>query len=236
MIFSRFMSCFAAVLLMTTVAAAQTDTTFTFQGELNENGVPANAAFNMVFSLFDSANGGILIGTPNVHGAVPVVDGKFAAELDFGAAAFEDNRWLEIEINGVPLTPRTPVTHAPYAIQTRGIFVNDAGLVGVANNNPQSTLQVTQTETFENMLTVEQANGIWAFRIQLRSSLMKLAQLIICFALASGDNRHVAQRRIRRSPFRVNSNSTELPSTVRLTSPCPCGTRPAVGFRLAQRT
>ena len=108
--FSRFMFCFAATLLMTTVAVAQTDTAFTFQGELNENGVPANAVFNMAFSLFDSASGGTLIGTPDVHGAVPVVDGKFTAQLDFGSAAFEDNRWLEIEINGVPLAPRAPVT------------------------------------------------------------------------------------------------------------------------------
>ncbi len=192
MIFSRFMSCFAAVLLMTTVAAAQTDTTFTFQGELNENGVPANAAFNMVFSLFDSASGGILIGTPNVHGAVPVVDGKFAAELDFGAAAFEDNRWLEIEINGVPLTPRTPVTHAPYAIQTRGIFVNDAGLVGVANNNPQSTLQVTQTETFENMLTVEQTNGDVALQVNWAGGLEVLDRNVTGSLGIGGDTDYVS--------------------------------------------
>ena len=56
---------------------------------------------------------------------MPVFDGKFSAQLDFNAAAFTDNRWLQIEINGIPLTPRTPITHAPYSIQTRGIFVNE---------------------------------------------------------------------------------------------------------------
>jgi hypothetical protein len=162
---SQFVFCFAAALLMTTVAAAQTNTTFTFQGELKANGIPANGMFAMVFSLFDTGYGGNLIGTPEMHGALPVVDGKFTAELDFGAAAFVDDRWLEIEINGVPLTPRTPVTHAPYAIQTRGIFVNDAGLVGIANNNPQATLHVTQTDPFESMLRVEGTNGDVALQV-----------------------------------------------------------------------
>jgi hypothetical protein len=146
---SRLIICFALA-LMTTVASAQTDTTFTFQGVLNDNGTPASGLFNMEFTLFDSGHGGAIVGIPIVRGAVPVADGRFSVDLDFGGAAFEDNRWLGIDINGVPLAPRTAITHAPYAIQTRGIAVNeDATAVGIGPTavpvgDPAAVLTVTR--------------------------------------------------------------------------------------------
>ena len=110
-----------AVALITTVASGQTDTTFTYQGELKQDGSPANGTFNMEFSLWDAEVGGTPIG--GLLRVVPVVDAKFKAELDFGGAAFDNSpRWLEHAVNGVPLSPRTPITRAPYAIQTRGHF------------------------------------------------------------------------------------------------------------------
>ena len=98
--FTRLAICIAVALIRGRVRL-QTDTTLTYQGELNENGTPANGAYPTAFTLFDDAVGGIVVGTPVVHGAMPVVDGRFTADLDFGGSAFEDNRWLEIEINGV---------------------------------------------------------------------------------------------------------------------------------------
>ena len=143
-----------ALALVTTVASAQTDTTFTFQGELKQHGTPANGAFNITLSLWDSASGGIQIGTADVNVGVPVVDGKFTVDVDFGATPFEDSRWMSIVVNGVALTPRTPITHAPYAIQTRGVFVNEdatsarIGPPGLAAD-PASVLSVVRDTSTE---------------------------------------------------------------------------------------
>ncbi len=153
MILARLSICFALALL-TTVAAAQTDTTFTFQGELTQHGTPANGAFNITLTLWDAASGGTQIGTADVNVGVPVVDGKFTVDVDFGATPFEDSRWLNIVLNGIALTPRTPITRAPYAIQTRGIFVNEdatsarIGPPGLASD-PASVLSVVRDTTTE---------------------------------------------------------------------------------------
>ena len=39
-------------------AMFQTDTTFTYQGELKQNGNPANGLFNLDFSLWNAASDG----------------------------------------------------------------------------------------------------------------------------------------------------------------------------------
>ncbi len=152
---------FSVLMLFASIALRRRTRRSPFKVELDENGTPANGLYNMAFTLFDDAVGGIVVGTPVVHGAVPVVDGKFAADLDFGGAAFADNRWLEIEINAVALLPRSALTHAPYAIQTRGIFVNeDASSVGIGQSDlpsaPSVVLSVTRdTETDFGGMVVE---------------------------------------------------------------------------------
>jgi hypothetical protein len=128
------------------VAASAQDTVFTFQGNLNQNGSPANGVVNFDFTLFSVPSGGTMIGTPNVRNGIPVVDGKFSVELNFGAAAFEENRWLQIKVNGIALSPRTPISHAPYAIQTRGIFVADGYNVGIGTSLPDQKLSVVSDD------------------------------------------------------------------------------------------
>lgn len=122
---------------------AQSETTLTYQGQLDENGIPANAAFDLEFSLWNAEIAGNQSGPTNVLAAVPVIDGQFSVELDFGAEAFDNTaRWLEIAVEGVTLLPRQPITRAPYSIQTRGIFVDELGRVGLGTSNPLSLLHV----------------------------------------------------------------------------------------------
>lgn len=103
---------------------------FTYQGELRQDGQGADGAYDMAFSLWDAQYGGYQVGSTVILNGVQVASGLFTVELDFGAAAFDNSdRWLEIQVNSTILTPRQPITRAPYAIhaiQTRGIFVNDA--------------------------------------------------------------------------------------------------------------
>ena len=151
--------CCLALALTTSIAIAQTDTTFTYQGELIDNGVPANGPFHIAFALFDADVGGSLIGIPIFHAGVPVVDGKFTVPLDFGHEAFEENRWMEIEVNGHPLSPRTPITHAPYAIQTRGIFVDHQGYVGLGNNTPAAGLDIEHPAGYGSAVALNNTGG-----------------------------------------------------------------------------
>ena len=128
------------------IANAGGDTSFTYQGRLLDAGVPANGMFNLEFGLWDAANGGNPIGVPQVLNNTPVTDGLFTVPIDFGANDFDNTgRWLEIAVNGVPLMPRQPITRAPYSIQTRGIFVDAAGNVGIDTTAPEEILHVSGT-------------------------------------------------------------------------------------------
>jgi len=96
--------------------------TFTYQGQLTQAGVPINGTADLVFKLFDSATGGTQAGQTITANGVNLTDGRFTIELDFTnggvlPGVFDgNNRWLDITVNGTPLTPREKITAAPHAI------------------------------------------------------------------------------------------------------------------------
>src|SRR5947207_6364107 len=90
------------VTLVAPAALAQTQlgSAFTYQGLLESGGFPVTGIYDIRFSLWDSAgNGSPPTGGTQISGTicsdnVNIVDGLFAATLDFGAAAFNaDARW-----------------------------------------------------------------------------------------------------------------------------------------------
>ncbi len=108
-------------------------TAFTYQGQLKENGLPANSEFAMDFALFDIESGGAQIGVA-ISQDVTVTNGLFTALLNdsgqFGVGAFDgQQRFLEIRVNGTTLSPRQPVTATPYA-QTAAEALSVAGIDG----------------------------------------------------------------------------------------------------------
>lgn len=124
---------------------AQSTTTFTYQGELQQNGNLANGSFNMEFQLWNSPSSGTQLDTMTING-VPVSNGRFSANLDFGSADFNlwtQNRWLQIRVNGTTLSPRSLISRSPYSLQTRGIRVNEnASFVGVGRDTGVTTAEV----------------------------------------------------------------------------------------------
>ena len=125
------------------IVFAQGGTAFTYQGRLQDAGAPANGTFNVEFRLWDDPAAGNQVGSTNTFNSLPILDGLFTAELDFGASAFDNHdRWLEITVEGVPLVPRQPITRTPYAIQTRGIVVNESGRVAIGTDDPDFPLHV----------------------------------------------------------------------------------------------
>src|ERR1051325_3361036 len=136
--------------------AAPLGTGITYQGQLKNAGSPANGSFNMTFSLWDDAAAGNQVGpTLTFDGAggnpapVSVASGLFTVSLDFGAACNGERRWLNIIVNGTPLSPRqelTPAPHArfssaPWATSGNDVLYN-GGNVGVGTATPAFKLDV----------------------------------------------------------------------------------------------
>ncbi len=120
----RYLTCtVAASLLLVPAALAQAplSAVFTYQGQLKDIGGPANGSYNLTFTLWDAVAGGSQIGLADSNPGTLVTDGLFTVELNdtgqFGGSAFTgDARWLQISVNGTPLSPRQPLSAAPYAL------------------------------------------------------------------------------------------------------------------------
>src|SRR5215471_12650811 len=113
-----------AALCGATAAAAPLGSAFTYQGRLSDGGQPANGNYDILFSLMDASTNGSPVGPTLPIPNVPVHDGYFTVELDFGTNAFNGNsRWLDIGVrtncnclaNYTLLSPRQPLNAAPYA-------------------------------------------------------------------------------------------------------------------------
>ncbi len=112
-------------------------TDFTYQGQLTENGLPASGDFDFEFRLYDDPVSGNLLGLEQLF-AVPVSEGLFTVELNFGAVFNGDARWLDIRVGAAggglmnDLAPRQPLTAAPYALFALGGNEGPPGPVGPA--------------------------------------------------------------------------------------------------------
>lgn len=123
-------------------------TTFTYQGVLTDAGQPFSGSVNLSLALFDQPEGGELIGTPVQRVGVPVNNGVFSVEADFGASpASRGARWVEIKVQlpgqqAVVLSPRQPLTAAPLALGLPGVTVTPEGNVGIGLEMPLTRLAV----------------------------------------------------------------------------------------------
>jgi len=139
------------VAALTSTLHAQS-TAFTYQGQLTDNGLPANGFFDITFSVWTNSSGAAQVGDTITNLAVPVSDGLLSTRLDFGAAVFDGSeRWLEIGVvtNGGSafntLSPRQRITSTPYAIQS----VNAASALNVSGS--VSAEQLTGTISSNNI-------------------------------------------------------------------------------------
>jgi hypothetical protein len=122
--------------------AAPFGTAFTYQGRLGDGGQPAEGIYDLRFSIYDSAGGDTAVAGPLTNSPVDVSNGLFTVTLDFGAGLFDGNaRWLEMGVrtNGssafITLSPRQPLTPAPYAF-----YAPNAGTAATAVSVPAANL------------------------------------------------------------------------------------------------
>lgn len=122
---------------MCLAAAADPPELINYQGVLrNSSNEPLDGSFPMTFRFFDALVGGneILV---DIHGAVTVSGGLFNVELGSGSVtdgagpdtfanltavfAQHTSLYLEIEVQGETLSPRTPVVAVGYALNARRV-------------------------------------------------------------------------------------------------------------------
>ncbi len=133
---------------------------FTYQGQLTTAGKAVEGTADLRLTLWDAAAGGTQVGSTLARDAVVVTEGVFTVQLDFGTSAFDGNgRWLEVAVrspagagNFQTLSPRQTVSVTPYALQTRGIFVDDASNVSIGGDGAAT-------------LTLRDANGTGTIRM-----------------------------------------------------------------------
>ncbi len=105
------------------VRAELLGTAFTYQGKLTDGGLPAHGLYDFRFALYDAPSSGNPVGPLLATDAVPVTNGLFTVELDFGAEPFTgEARWLQVSVrsNGLAkftaLSPLQAVTPTPTAL------------------------------------------------------------------------------------------------------------------------
>ena len=98
-------------------------TTFTYQGQLKQDGEPANGEFDFLFLLYTKKIGGEQVGETLEIADSPVSAGLFTVKLDFGGVFNGEKRWLEVCVRPgnssgeyTVLSPRQELTAIPYAI------------------------------------------------------------------------------------------------------------------------
>jgi len=126
---------FLTLTMLLALPAFGQNTTFTYQGRLNDGANPASGMYDLRFAIYDASSAGTQQGNTLTNTATAVSNGLFTVTLDFGNQFPGANRWLEIGVrpNGVggfsTLTPRQPLTATPYAVRA-GNAANAASVSG----------------------------------------------------------------------------------------------------------
>lgn len=164
---------------------------FTYQGLVEQSGTPLDNTADFQFRLFTALTGGTQIGSTQAVNNVTVTEGRFAAELNFGASAFDGNeRYLEIALRSpagggtfTTLTPRQPLTAVPYALKVPGVdgnslnaadgspvdalFVDNAGKVGIGTLAPTHSVHIATvgpTIALQDTAAASQQAGYVSYR------------------------------------------------------------------------
>ncbi|MCH7940103.1 MAG: hypothetical protein IID13_10210 [Candidatus Marinimicrobia bacterium] len=125
------------LLLLMSVAWGQIPQTISYQGVLMDNfGNPLDETVNLAFSLHsDSTTVDVLWSSGNSYVGFNVTSGVFQVNLGSKVAFnldFSSRYWLEITVDGVPLSPRIPFTASPYSLSAQKAVYADSASYALA--------------------------------------------------------------------------------------------------------
>lgn len=168
-----------STLLLLTLAhhdpASAQDTTITYQGQLRQSAAPFTGTADLQFRLFNQAIGGSQIGATQTRNDWPIEDGLFQVELDFGLAAFTDQvRYLEVRVDGNPLSPRQAIRPAPMALFALGGNEGPPGPQGPEGSSPFTLDAATGAIEYEFDDQVFRFEPINTFNVSVRSPSITL--------------------------------------------------------------
>lgn len=116
-----------ALLALTLTASAQGPGLMNYQGYLtNPGGDPLSGDYEMTFTIYDAAtNGDVVWSEPHTY-LITVTEGVFDTVLGYYNAITDDvfdddERWLEITVNGEVIEDRTRLVNAPYAFRVNTV-------------------------------------------------------------------------------------------------------------------
>jgi hypothetical protein len=155
---AKFQHLFSLLAVLASVHQASAQgTAFTYQGQLQNNGSPANGSYDFTFSLFNnsSTNTGQVGGTlTNLDAGV--TNGLFTVTLDFGAVFTGNATWLAIGVrtNGgasfTALNPLQELTPAPYAIYAPNAGSAATATTAATAGSATSATSATTATTADN--------------------------------------------------------------------------------------
>lgn len=151
---SALFAALCGLFLIDTSVLAQ-GSAFTYQGQLRDGANAADGTYDLTFSLYPASTGGAPDAGPLTNAGVAVTNGLFTVTVDFGSTVWNgQSNWLEIGVrtNGgatfMALTPRQPMTPAPYAI-----FAATAS--NLSGSLPASQLPASVVTNDENHVTLD---------------------------------------------------------------------------------
>lgn len=123
---------------------------FTYQGQIQQGGMPVDGHCDVQFRLFGVSSGGTEVAPAVTAENLTISDGLFTAPLGFGSAPFDGaDRYLEVAVrcptgsgSYTTLAPRHLLTPAPYAFFAGTVNWNGIGSMpaGFADNSDADTL------------------------------------------------------------------------------------------------
>ncbi|MFK8012190.1 MAG: hypothetical protein AB8B80_09135 [Marinicellaceae bacterium] len=170
------------VLLMAIVNLTQAQTPvgtgFSYQGELLDNGVPANGNYDIrVEPFFDETGGTGVIFSTNTILNVPVTNGLFNVVIDFGDIIYGSSNtvWMEISMrktsdggNYTMLSPRQRIKAVPYAVQSE--YANQANIANTAQTSDSASDLLINGSSTGDVLAYNGINWSWSKSISVNGN------------------------------------------------------------------
>ena len=186
----RFFSICLLILCFASVMFAQSGK-MTYQGRLLENGSPASGTRSIAITIYDALTGGSIVVAKQTFGATVVTNGLYNVTLtSLTASAFTGTLYVEVEVNGTTLTPRTPLNSVPSAFVAENA-TTATNLVGGANGSvpyqtASGTTAMLTAGSDGQVLTLASGVPSWSTPTATATDLSKAGDMTIVTTASNG--------------------------------------------------